>query len=180
MTLKENNQSYTFIALKWSIINGLISFLYTIITKYSGLIDSFEESIGWLSSSFSLVLTLTILVFALREFRTQNADELKYSSGLGLSTLTGAITGLISGAFNYVYLAFIDDSSTAKQLAAVREKWEEQGLSQSQIDQAEKMTSLFMGPGVQFITLVFVSVLFFFLFGLIVSGIMKREKSIFE
>jgi hypothetical protein len=180
MNIIENKNSSSLIALKWGSINAILSFIYTLITKYSGMIDNFEESIGWLSSIFSLFLTITILVLALREFREQNGDELKYSSGLGLSTLTGAVTGLISGAFNYIYLVFIDNSSVAKQLEQVREKWEEQGLSQSQIEQAEKMTSLFMGPGVQFVTIVFVSVLFFFLFGLIVSGILKREKSIFE
>lgn len=180
MEINQQKDSYTVIALKWGVVNGLVSFVYSVITKYSGLVDNFEESIGWLSSIFGLVLTVSVLVFGLREFRKQNDDVLMYSTGLGIATLIGAINGLISGAFNYVYLAFIDDSSTVKQLEKVREKWEEQGMTQSQIESAEKITSVFMGPGVQFITLVFFSVLFSFILGLIVSGIMKREKSIFE
>jgi hypothetical protein len=37
-----------------------------------------------------------------------------------------------------------------------------------------------LGPGVQFITIVFFTVLFMFFLGLIVSGIMKREKPMFD
>jgi len=180
MAFQQQKNSYSIIALKWAVVNSLFNFVFTIVTKYSGLIDDFEESIGWLSSIFSLVLSVSILVFGLREFRQVNDNELKYSTGLGISALIGAISGLFSGAFNYIYLTFIDNSSTTKQLEMVREKWEEQGMSQSQIEQAEKITTLFMGPGVQFVSIVIVSVIVFFFLGLIVSGILKREKSIFE
>ncbi len=176
----ENKNSSALLALKWGAINAIFSFAYTILTKYSGMVDDFEESIGWLSTIFSLVLTITILVLCLREFRTTNGDQLKYGAGLGLSTMTGAITGIISGGFNYIYLAYIDNSTLTKQIEQAREKWEEQGLSQSQIEQAEKMTSMFTSPGIQFAMIVFLSVFFFFIFGLIVSGVLKREKSIFE
>lgn len=178
--MENSNQPYSILALKWGVINGLISFIFTLITKYAGLIDNFEESVGWLSTVFTLVLTITILVLGLREYRSENNDTLAYSTGLGISTLIGAITGVISGGFNYIYISFIDSSATVQQLEKLREKWEEQGLSQSQIDQAEQMTKLFMGPGVQFLTVVLASILFFFIFGLIVSGILKRERSIFE
>jgi hypothetical protein len=180
MDFSNNKKSYSLIALKFGAINSIISFIFTVITKYSGLIDDFEETVGWISIIFGLLLTVSILVFGIREFREHNNNVLNYSTGLGLSSLIGAISGIISGAFNYIYLAFIDNSSTLKQLEKIREKWEEQGMTQSQIDQAEKMTTMFMGPGAQFVLLVFSSLLFFFLFGLIVSGIMKREKSIFE
>lgn len=180
MAFQQQKNSYTIIALKWAIINSLISFIFSVITKYSGLVDNFEESIGWLSTIFSIILSVSILFFGLREFRNVNNNELKYSTGLGISTLIGAVSGLFSGAFNYVYLTFIDNSSTAKQLEMVREKWEEQGMSQSQIEQAEKVTAMVMGAGVQFVFIVIASVFVFFFLGLIVSGILKKEKSIFE
>jgi len=176
----QQTPSYTFIALKWGLINALVSFIFTVVYKYSGSLDQFQESYAWVSSILSLVISVTFLVLAIREFREANKDELKYSTGLGLSTLLGAISGLVSGGFNYIYLSFIDDSSTTKQLNMMIEKYEEQGMSQSQIDQAVKMTKLFIGPGVQFVAIVFMSVVLYFIYGLIVSGIMKKEKSIFE
>jgi hypothetical protein len=180
METEQSKNSYAIIALKWGLINGITSFVFTVITKYAGLVDSFEETVGWVTTIFSLILTIVILVFTLREYRNSNNDTLAYSMGLGLSTLVGAVTGIISGGFNYIYLAFIDGSSTTQQLEKMREKWEEQGLSQSQMDQAEEMSKMFMGPGVQFVSIVVISIIFFFILGLIVSGIMKREKPIFE
>jgi len=37
-----------------------------------------------------------------------------------------------------------------------------------------------MGPGVQFVIVVLVTILFMFILGLIVSGVLKREKSVFD
>jgi hypothetical protein len=39
---------------------------------------------------------------------------------------------------------------------------------------------MMLGPGIQFMIIVFVSILFTFLLGLIVSAILRKEKSIFE
>jgi hypothetical protein len=57
---------------------------------------------------------------------------------------------------------------------------EDQGLTASQIQSAEEMTAIFLNPGMQFVIVVIMSVLFNFLVGLIVSAVVKREKPIFE
>jgi hypothetical protein len=92
----------------------------------------------------------------------------------------GAIWGLVAGGFNYIYIQFIDNGVVQKQLDLARERLEDQGLSNSQIEDAEKMTKMMMGPGVQFVIIVVVTTLFMFLLGLVVSGILKREKSLFD
>jgi hypothetical protein len=61
-----------------------------------------------------------------------------------------------------------------------RQRLEDQGLSESQIQEAERITSMMMGPGIQFITIVIVTIFFLFLLGLVVSGIMKRDKPMFD
>ena len=128
----------------------------------------------------TLLIDTSILFLTLKEFREQNAGYLGYSQGLGVSTLLGAIWGLASGAYNYIYLNFIDTTVLQKQLDIAREKMEEQGLSESQITEAMKVSSMMMGPGVQFVLIVLMSTLFIFLLGLIVSAILKKEKPFFE
>jgi 3-methyladenine DNA glycosylase Mpg len=61
-----------------------------------------------------------------------------------------------------------------------RERMEDQGMSASQIQSAEEMTAMFMNPGMQFVIVVIMSVIFNFLLGLIVSAVVKREKPVFE
>jgi hypothetical protein len=172
--------SNTVLALKWGVIGGISSFVLTLITKYSGLEEDFSETLGWVSFIATLVINTSILYFALKEVRYNQDDLLSYGQGLGNSLLIGAIWGVISGGFNYIYLNFIDQGVLQKQLDIAREKLENQGLSESQIEDAEKITKMMMGPGIQFMIIVFFSVLFTFLLGLIVSAILRKEKSIFE
>jgi hypothetical protein len=99
---------------------------------------------------------------------------------LGLATLLGAVSGLVAGGFNYIYIQFIDNSVMQRQMDIARARMEDQGLTASQIQSAEEMTAIFLNPGMQFVIVVIMSVLFNFLVGLIVSAVVKREKPIFE
>ena len=172
--------SNSVLALKWGVIGGISSFILTLITKYSGLEEDFSDTLGWVSFLATLVINTTILYLALKEVRANQDDFLSYGQGLGNSLLIGSIWGVISGGFNYIYLNFIDQGVLQKQLDIAREKLESQGLTESQIEDAEKITNMMMGPGIQFIIIVFFSVLFTFLLGLIVSAVLRKEKSIFE
>jgi Protein of unknown function (DUF4199) len=178
--MENQKTSPSLIMLKWGAIGGLLSFIFTLITKYTGLEDDFSETLGWVSTIFTLIINVTILVLALREVRSENDGFMTYGQGLGSSALLGAIWGVIAGGFNYIYLQFIDQGVIQKQLDLARERLEEQGLTESQIEDAEKITKMMMGPGVQFVIVVLVTILFMFILGLIVSGVLKREKSVFD
>ncbi len=178
--MENQKTSPSLIMLKWGAIGGLLSFIFTLITKYTGLEDDFSETLGWVSTIFTLLINVTILVLALREVRSENDGFMTYGQGLGSSALLGAIWGVIAGGFNYIYLQFIDQGVIQKQLNLARERLEEQGLTESQIEDAEKITKMMMGPGVQFVIVVLVTILFMFILGLIVSGVLKREKSVFD
>ena len=172
--------SNSVLALKWGVIGGISSFVLTLATKYSGLEEDFSETLGWVSFLATLLINTTILYLALKEVRSNQDDLLGYGQGLGNSILIGSIWGVSSGGFNYIYLNFIDQGVLQKQMDMAREKLESQGLSESQIEDAEKITKMMMGPGIQFMIIVFFSILFTFFLGLIVSAILRKEKSIFE
>ena len=178
--MENQKMSPSLIMLKWGAIGGLLSFIFTLITKFTGLEDDFSETLGWVSTIFTLIINVTILVLALREVREENDGFMSYGQGLGSSTLLGAIWGVVAGGFNYIYLQFIDQGVVQKQLDLARERLEDQGLTESQIEEAEKITKMMMGPGVQFVMVVLVTILFMFILGLIVSGVLKREKSVFD
>ena len=176
----ESSASSSIIALKYGFISGLLSFLFSTLINVMGWAEQFQESISWVSTIWSLVLSVTIIFLCLKEFREQNGGYISYGQGLGLATLLGAITGLVAGAFNYIYIQFIDNTVIQRQMDIARERMEDQGLSASQIQSAEEMTSMFLNPGIQFVIVVIMSVIFNFLLGLIVSAVVKREKSVFE
>ncbi|MCE4216611.1 DUF4199 domain-containing protein [Aquirufa antheringensis] len=176
----ESTASSSIIALKYGFINGLLSFLFSTLANVMGWAEQFQESMGWISGVWSLVLSVTVLYLCLREYREQNAGFISYGKGLGLATLLGAISGLVAGGFNYIYIQFIDNTVIQRQMDIARERMEDQGMSASQIQSAEEMTAMFMNPGMQFVIVVIMSVIFNFLLGLIVSAVVKREKPVFE
>ena len=172
--------SKSLILVKWAIIGGLLSFLFSVITQYTGLAEDFSETLGWVSFLFTFVLNVSILFLALKEVRDSQEGFLSYGEGLGSSTLLGGIWGIVAGGFNYIYINFIDNSMIQKQMDLARERMEDQGLSSSQIQDAEKLTKMMLGPGIQFVTIVVVTLFILFILGLVVSGIMKREKPMFD
>jgi hypothetical protein len=178
--METNTTSKSLILVKWGIIGALLSFILSVITQYSGLAEDFSETLGWVSFIATFAINVTIIFFALREVRLNQDGFLSYGEGLGSSTLLGAIWGVVAGGFNYIYINFIDDAVIQKQLEIARERFEEQGLTASQIQEAEKMTLMMSSPGVQFMMIVGVTLFVFFVLGLVVSGIMKREKPMFD
>ncbi len=178
--METTSTSNSLILVKWGIIGGLLGFLFSVITQYSGLAEDFSETLGWVSFLVTFLINVTVLFLALKEIRTQQAGFLSYGEGLGSSTLLGGIWGIVAGGFNYIYIQFIDDAVIQKQMDLARQRLEDQGLTESQIQEAEKITKMMLGPGIQFITIVFFSVLILFVLGLVVSGIMKREKPMFD
>ena len=178
--METTTTSKSLLLIKWGIIGGLLSFLVSVVTQYSGLAEDFSETLGWVSFLVTFVINVTVLFLALKEVREQQGGFLTYGEGLGSSTLLGGLWGIVAGGFNYIYINFIDDAVIQKQMDLARQRLEDQGLTESQIQDAEKITNMMLGPGVQFITIVFFTVLFMFFLGLIVSGIMKREKPMFD
>jgi hypothetical protein len=178
--METTSSSKSLVLIKWGIIGGLISFLVSVVTQYSGLAEDFSETLGWVSTLVTIVVNVTILFLALSEVRSMQGGFLSYGEGLGNSTLLGALWGLIAGGFNYIYINFIDDSVVQKQLEIARQRFEEQGLSASQIEDAEKITKMMTSPGIQFVMVVVATTFILFVLGLIVSGIMKREKPMFD
>jgi hypothetical protein len=178
--METNTSSKSLILIKWGVIGGLISFLVSVVTQYSGLAEDFSETLGWVSFLVTFVVNVTVLFLALKEVREQQGGYLTYGEGLGSSTLLGAIWGLVAGGFNYIYINFIDNAVIQKQMDLARQRLEDQGMSESQIQDAEKITNMMLGPGVQFVMVVVATTFFLFVLGLIVSGIMKREKPMFD
>ncbi|MFM1913758.1 MAG: hypothetical protein RIR51_1610 [Bacteroidota bacterium] len=170
----------TQITLKWGLISGIVYFISTFIQQYAGLMDELIEANSWIAILIGTILNVTFIFLTLKEFREENEGFISYKKGLGVSTLLGGISGVVTGIFNYVYLSFIDTNFVEKQMDKVRDQWEQQGLTASQIESAEGITKIFMGPGAQFVMIILFSIIFHVLLGLIVAAIVKREKPIFD
>jgi hypothetical protein len=176
--MEEQKTSTASIALKWGAISGIISFLITVISNSLKL--SGDATMGIVSTVISIALTILTLVLAMKNFKSGNNDYMSFGQGIGIGALTGAIWGVVAGALNLVYTKFIDNSAVTQAMAKAREQWEAQGMSDEQIEQASKWGQMMTNPGVAFVITVITGVLVGLVCSLVISAVLKKEKSIFE
>jgi hypothetical protein len=163
----ENQTTTTRTALKWGVIIGIISILYSTAIMVSG-------QIGNQALSYPVYLIIAVGIYlAMNEFKKENQGFMSYSQGLGLGTMMSAISGLISSFFS---MAYITDQIMKKAM----EDMEKKGIPDEQIDQAMEMSKMFMSPGAMFAFGLFGSILIGFILSLIIAAIVKKDKSVFE
>ncbi|MBA4850034.1 DUF4199 domain-containing protein [Emticicia sp. BO119] len=158
------------IALKWGIITSVVVIIYSVVSFMTGL---FKNSA---TSYISFLFLLVGIILALKEFKTLNNNFIGFGEGLGVGTLMSAVTGLVASIFSFAYIMFIDTTIMQQMADLQREQLESRGMTQEQIEQAMEMVSKFTSPGMIFIFGVLGYVFFGFIFSLIVSAVLKKDK----
>lgn len=170
----EERPSTARLALKWGLITGVGSIVL------STLIFVTEQSQNSWVSAINYLIIIGGLALAMRDYKRLNAGYMTYSEGLGLGTLTSAIAGILTSMYTVVYLTFIDPGLMERTMDKLRDRYEEQGLSDTQIDQIMDMSQKFQNPSIQFILGILGAILMGFLFSLLVAAILRKNKPVFE
>lgn len=144
--------------------------IYTTAVNLTGQFSN--QALSWLS----VVISVTITILAMREYRTLNGGFMSFGEGVGLGALVSVIGGLISITYNQIYTSFIDTTIRQQMLDNAREQLESRGMTDEQIDQAMEFTEKLQSPGLQFLVGIFVAVLFGVIISLIVAAFMRRKK----
>ncbi|MCA0233262.1 MAG: DUF4199 domain-containing protein [Bacteroidetes bacterium] len=157
-------------ALKWGAISGIGSMIFTTIMYVTGQVAN--GGLAWLG----MTIPIAAMVMAMKEFRTQNGGFMSYGQGLGIGTLLSGIGGFLAGVYNYIYNEFVDPTLRQQILDKTREELENRGIDDAQIDATIEMSAKFSTPGITFALSIFMAILIGFIFSLIVSAIMKKDK----
>jgi len=170
----ENQTTTTKVALKWGIIIGICSVVFSTLIMVLGLVAN--QGVG-----FVAYIIIGIGVFmAMNAYKKENNGFMSYGQGLGIGTLMSAVSGLLSSAYSFVYMKFIDPSVMDQIFKKAEADMEKKGLSPEQIDQAIEMSKVFMSPGAMFVWGVVGSIFLGFVFSLIIAAFVKKDKPIFE
>ena len=170
----ENQTTTTRTALKWGVIIGIISILYSTAIMVSGEVGN--QLLGYL-----VYVIIAIGVYlAMTDFKKENQGFLSYGQGLGLGALTCTIVGLISGFFTIAYMKFIDPTITEQMMKKAVEEMEKKGFPDDQIEKAMEYSKMFMNPGVLFIVGLIGTIFIGFVLSLIIAAILKKDKPVFE
>jgi hypothetical protein len=165
------------IALKYGLFIGLGLVIFYLVMQLAGLATN--NTANMLSIVIWIAILIVGIIYAIKEFKSQNDGFMSYGQGLGLGSLASTVAGLINGIFSYIYMSFIDNSVIKQQMEAQREKLEEQGYDDAQIDQAMAMAEKFAGPGMAMVGSIFTMLIVGFILSLIISAVMKNERNEF-
>lgn len=165
------------IALKYGLFIGLGLIISFLVIQLAGL--GTNTTANMLSFVILIMVLIAGIVYAMKDFKSQNNGFMSYGQGLSLGSLSSTVAGLINGIFSYIYMSFIDNSVIKQQMEAQREKLEEQGMDDAQIDQAIAMAEKFAGPGMAMVGSIFTMLIVGFILSLIISAVMKNERNEF-
>lgn len=172
-----NEQTSTYrTGIKWGLILGLVSIVYSLVLFTTGSIGKPGTSIA------SIVLSVGGLVLAMREFRTLNGGFMSFGQGVTVGTVTGLVAGIFSTLFSWFYMTMIDPNVMTTVLDQTREELDKQGmLSDEQIDTQMEMMERFMTPGFMLGSGLAMSLIGSLILALIIAAFMKKNKvDVFE
>lgn len=158
------------VGMKWGLILGVLSIVWFLITVFAGLATE-----TWAQWS-GLVFTIVILYLAHKDFKDSGDGYMSYGQGLGIGMITIGISSVLSSAFAYVYIKFIDPTYMEMIMDKQIEGMQENGMSDAEIETAMSFSEGFMNPEVMFVTGIIWGLLLGFIISLIVSAITKNSN----
>ena len=170
----ENQTTTTKVALKWGIIIGICSVVFSTLIMVLGMVAN--QAIGFIA-----YIIIGIGVFmAMSAYKKENNGFMSYGQGLGIGALMAAVSGLLSSAYSFVYMKFIDPSVMDQIFKKAEADMEKRGLSPEQIDHAMERSKGFVSPGAMFVWGVVGSIFLGFVFSVIIAAFVKKDKPIFD
>lgn len=160
---------YGMIAGLTYIIVGLVNLMFDLAAK--------GQMLGILLWLLPFLATFAIIYVAVKELREENGS-LTTGQGVKMGVRIALIAAVMASIFTVIYTQLIDPDVLARQMELVEQTWEDQGMSDADIEQARGFTEPFMNP---YITVPF-TIIWYVLGGLIkgaISGSMlKRDAEI--
>ena len=158
-------------ALKWGVYAGIALIIFDLVLYVLGMKSpSGENKIQYLG----FLILIGFVVMAIKSFAETNG-YMSYGQGLGSGVLTSLITGVIVAIYIYVFMTFIAPDFMDGAMDAVRDQWEAQGMSDSEIEQAEGFAGMFMGPVALGLMSIFMYTFLGLITSLIASAVLKRD-----
>ncbi len=162
------------IYLIYGVINAIASALLNLALYFTGY-QTEKLSTGQYLGYIGIVVFFVVIFLGMRETREAKPDKaITYGGALGAAVMIALFSGLFSAVYNFIHFSYINPDFPQYVADLTRQKLEAKGLSETQIDAAIKMSSMFMNPVFMAIFGVIGSVVQGTIGGLILAIFVKR------
>lgn len=166
------------IGIKYGVICGLVYIILGLISLLLGTTTQSSPFIGILIGLAIVVGTFFVIFYGIKDFRDNvNNGALSIGEGVKLGALIALIAALLTVLFNQFYHYVVDPEYFDRMLASSREALEDRGMSDDQIDQTMKWTSMMQNPVWSIGFTIVWTTLWGLIKGLISGAILKKEPN---
>lgn len=169
-------------ALKYGLILGGISVAFQLLL-YIFSVNYFNPVTGILTFLINAAIIVTILIIGGKAYRDKVVGGyINYGEAFLHAILIGAVFGLISGIYSYMFNDLIDPDYMLELSENFMRKMEEKNLSQDQLDKIYENFEKQLNQPVwkRILTGFLGSFIFTVIIGLITSIFIKKRKPVFE
>ena len=129
------------------------------------------QHVKWLM----LVISIAVIWLGTKAVREESPGKyMSYGKGVATGFLISLYSGLMSAVYNFIHFKFVNTEFVDYQMQIVRAQWEAKGMSADQMEKADGVARMFMGPVAMAIITVIMSVFFGLILSLIIAAILKR------
>lgn len=171
--------SFMPLAIRYGAIWGGVSILSSLVGYLTNTDGSMPNAgpIKWVYSLIGIGIAVWAIVTVIRIDRDQQLGGfIGLSRCLGIGALTGVIAGAIGAVFTVLYMTVINPGFIDQLKEMMTAQWEEQGMSEDQIEMALSMSSTFTNPVMMAVWQTLGGALLGLLIGLVAGLAMKRER----
>jgi Protein of unknown function (DUF4199) len=162
------------IALKYGLIYSGINILWTLLMFITELNRS---DYAWVFNLIAVVIPVICIIMAIKEFKAgPGAGFMSFGQAFKHGMVICLVGGIIFGAFNVVYLQYIDTNFMEFQMQKQVDKMAEMGMSEGDIEKALARGADFQTPFWMFTMAIVVSLIFGLILSLIMAAILKKEN----
>jgi len=121
------------------------------------------------------IIMFALLWLGIKAVREESPGKyLSYGQGLGSGVLISLYSGLMSAVYTFIHFKFVNTDFVDYNMELVRAKWAEAGMGADQMEKAEGITRMFMGPVAMTIMTPIMVVFMGLIMSLIIAAILKR------
>ena len=132
--------------------------------------------LGWLANLLSFIALIVFVVLGIKNYKEVNGGFISWGQGVKIGMGIAMISGVISVIYTLLFMNVIDPEFQQHAMDLERQKWVDAGMTQEQMDGANKMAEMFQGPGVLTGLILVMSAFFGFVVSAITAAIMKKSE----
>ncbi|MCG2430147.1 DUF4199 domain-containing protein [Aequorivita xiaoshiensis] len=161
------------IALNFGVLLALLSIVLQVI---SFVLDAHIDRPWWLTI-LQLVISIGVLVYGIKAFKTDNAGFLTIAQALKTGLAISLVAGIISVIFNYIFINYIDPDFIQKTLDFSREQMitDFPNMTEEQMENSLEISAKFMTPTIMSAMGILATLFFGFIISLVAGMILKKN-----